>query len=177
VLPEEASDLRAWLLARPPRLADSDLLGYVRGAATKGALPAWLSPLGRTARSSIPPCPQAPSRRHAPSGNRADRPPKPRLPNRIPEGTHAGHYSHGTEKAYVHCPQPRRPDVPLMRSGAGKHIGLALGDILQRLAVYHGKGTTAYRTSSHKHGRRRSSAGLVRRAIQNYAAGYRSSRY
>jgi hypothetical protein len=50
------------------------------------------------------------------------------------------------------------------------------GDSLQRLAVYHGKGTKACPARSRKRGCRRSSAGLVRRAIQNYAAGYRSSR-
>jgi hypothetical protein len=47
----------------------------------------------------------------------------------------------------------------------------------QRLAVYHGKGTKVCPARSGKHGCGRNSAGLVRRAIQNYAAGYRSSRY
>ncbi len=59
-----------------------------------------------------------------------------------------------------------------MTAAAGKHIGLAAGgpgDILQRLAVYHGKGTKARPATSRKHGCQRSSAGLVRRAIQNYA--------
>ena len=51
------------------------------------------------------------------------------------------------------------------------------GDIVQRLAVYHGKGTKACPASSWKRGCRRSSAGRVRRAIHNNATGYRSSRY
>lgn len=44
------------------------------------------------------------------------------------------------------------------------------GDSLQRLAVYHGKGTKACPARSRKRGCRRSSGGLVRRAIQTYAA-------
>jgi hypothetical protein len=56
-------------------------------------------------------------------GSRSDQPPKPRLPNRIPEAIRTRHYNLGAEKAYVHCPQPRLPDVPLMHSGAGNTSG------------------------------------------------------
>jgi len=61
----------------------------------------------------------------------------------------------------------------VMRTGVNVSYGR---DILQRLAVYHGKGTKACPARSRTRGRRRSSARLVRRAIQNYAGGYRSSR-
>jgi hypothetical protein len=82
------------------RLAESDPLGYVRGARIKGALPAWRSPFGRAARSPILSAgaftATLAARETGPAGA-----PKPRLFDRVREAIRGRRYSRRTEKAYV----------------------------------------------------------------------------
>jgi hypothetical protein len=90
-------------VTRRIRLADSDPLGYVLGARTRGSVASMAIAIRSNSQTSSPilfagaftPAPAV--RETGPAGA-----PKPRVLDQIREAIRAGHYSRRTEKAYVH---------------------------------------------------------------------------
>ncbi len=144
-----------WRVTRRIRLADSDSLGYVQGAQTKGSVVSMAIAIRSNSQISYP---------------------------ILSAGAFTellGHSDVCTTMIYTHVLNRGPAGAAALPTGCSCHdLGGrethrtgrgGPGDILQRLAVYHGKRTKACPASSRKRGCRRSSAGLVHRAIQNYA--------